>query len=616
MTSNRIIKVIAILCFALFAFILLVLRNNPATGFESSIYTGTPSIVWGVLVFSIVCGTVIILHQLYYRKEQASNLWVIGLVLIVFSLVIVLIAAHLRGYLSGNLDAIGITAVVKNIIATGNFESTNFYPIFYVFLAALSQVTTIATLKLVGFMPAFFSVLFILCIYLFAGSVLRYKGQVILATFAGALLLAITAHGQTSLAPHGVALLFSTLLFFLCVKFVSPTVPKVSYFVLVFILVLMFPMFHIVSSFAVVLIMLSILLTMMLQNVRAGNPVPANLINYRIIIVFSILLVLWGNLWFTQFDIWEAGVIRLFGTFQGIGISHFAQIEFGIIEAGKYGYSVWAILLKRYNVYLLFAMFSLASLIITLVKTRDTKNIPVLLLLYGSPIILLLATIMFFGFRLPFAPERLIQYALIICTLFFGHAFYAVLVRTTKARHRGYYKFGGLLITIILLSTLVNGVFTRYPSPYILLSSGQISSRELKGMEWFINKKDTSFASVYYFTGPFKYEHLLLTREERVNRIELPSEITFSQPPWHFNYDKRNMLGESYSRHAYLILNEKGEKRFTDVFPEIADIRFNTADFDRLEDDASLDRLYTSRGFEVWYIHPLAPFNPTTEMER
>ena len=149
MKSSRVIKLVSIISFALTVFILIILKSSPATGYESSIYTHTPPVVWGGLISSIICGVGIILHQLYARKENESNLWVIGLLLIALNLTILLCVHTLRGYaLYGRGDSLSHLGIIRNLISSGHVESRNFYPIIHIYIAQLSQICNISPMKL------------------------------------------------------------------------------------------------------------------------------------------------------------------------------------------------------------------------------------------------------------------------------------------------------------------------------------------------------------------------------------------------------------------------------------------------------------------------------------
>ncbi len=188
--------------------------------------------------------------------------------------------------------------------------------------------------------------------------------------------------------------------------------------------------------------------------------------------------------------------------------------------------------------------------------------------------------------------------------------------KTRNTPGKGYLLRLYLSVMVLILVLLpVNGVFKAYYSRYILIPPNQTTLTEIKGADWFINNKNTNVDQIYSEVLLWRYTHLLLRPEEKVKRPDI-STGGYPPLPWHFNYDKQTMLGKSYTKDLYMLLAKKDRLKYVEVYPEMAEFSFYPSDFDRLEDDDSLDRLYTNSGFEVWYIHPLAPFNPPTEMER
>ncbi len=48
---------------------------------------------------------------------------------------------------------------------------------------------------------------------------------------------------------------------------------------------------------------------------------------------------------------------------------------------------------------------------------------------------------------------------------------------------------------------------------------------------------------------------------------------------------------------------------YKDLYPEMADIRFQSQDFIKLEEDDSIDKLYTNTGLDFFYVHAVS--NPS-----
>lgn len=79
----------------------------------------------------------------------------------------------------------------------------------------------------------------------------------------------------------------------------------------------------------------------------------------------------------------------------------------------------------------------------------------------------------------------------------------------------------------------------------------------------------------------------------------IPSVIL---PPHHFRYDEFPTLGTSYTEGSYMLLAKIDRDLYTYVWPEVAEFRWLPSDFERLEIDYSLDKVYSDRGLDIRYI--------------
>ena len=52
-----------------------------------------------------------------------------------------------------------------------------------------------------------------------------------------------------------------------------------------------------------------------------------------------------------------------------------------------------------------------------------------------------------------------------------------------------------------------------------------------------------------------------------------------------------------------MVLNKEDRLLYTEVWPEMARYRFYPQDFEKLEQDPNVDKLYISNGLDIWYIH-------------
>ena len=240
-----------------------------------------------------------------------------------------------------------------------------------------------------------------------------------------------------------------------------------------------------------------------------------------------------------------------------------------------------------------------------LTKMRGNRNLGKLLPLYGPLSAYALAMIAFFVLNVQFGPFRIFRYVLIICAVFVGFVFYEILGWVRSTRHKMCLSRLWLSLTaLILVLILINGLMMTYYSRYTYTPSGQATLTEINGMRWFFNNKDIHTVSMSNTLAPWRYAEMLLRPEEIRTRSDI-SRAENTLLPWHFNYDKQTMLGESYTDDIYMILNKNDRLQYVEVYPEVAEFRFLPGDFEKLEDDPSVDKLYENGGLDVWYVHPV-----------
>ncbi|MFC2017368.1 hypothetical protein ACFLUD_03020, partial [Chloroflexota bacterium] len=258
MKIDRVSKILAIICLGLIVVAIIVARNTPATGYESSIYTATPPIVWGCLIFCIICGISIVVYQIYLQKHERDKIWIVGVLLVLLSYVTVLSLHIIRGYmLWGRGDVLWHLSATRDIIATGHIQGVNFYPISHIFTAQFSQISGIDAIVLFGYIPVMFALLYITFMYLLARFILPNKGQVILATIASTVMVHPWSIG---FGPNQLAILMLPLPFYLGIRSLadSKLQYKVQFAILFIILLLLYPPFHMQPAIAIFLFLVTI----------------------------------------------------------------------------------------------------------------------------------------------------------------------------------------------------------------------------------------------------------------------------------------------------------------------------------------------------------------------
>jgi hypothetical protein len=603
--SDRAIKIAGAICYALLAAILIVLNNSPATDYEASIYTATPSIVWVVIIITFVCGLGIIVHQLYTGRHEAHNLWLLGIGLTAASSLIACSVQILRGYIHLGGDVTTHLAYVQNIISGGHFESQIVYPAMHVYLAQLSQILNVDPMRLILYIPVLFYIVYMLFIYLLARAILPEKGHVLLATVAGMVLpLYFIIHHAT---PLNMADMMVPFAFLLCQKYLYRYTPqKAQFAVLLLIIAFLLPVFHPIAATALLLTLLTISLPGKAYDRLIMKKRPAGS-EYRFATLLSLILFIWLITWVSGLHVWEQMVRSMRDVITlGITKTSISGLKTSMAYASGYGYSVIEQFLKVYAMPLIYGLLTIISLPLLFNKLPRNNQLRSLLAWCGPLGIFVVLMGISFGPVVGLFFNRVSRYIIIVSALFVGFVFYEVLKSTHRASGKNPWpKLSLGLTAVALIIVYINMVFTTNGSHFILSPNSQMTRSEITGVGWFINNKKVDVTSLFLSTQGYRIKYLFLPRAEAIRREDIPGWVPFPQPPYHFNYDKNTRLGESYQEDYYLVLNQQDRLLYTEVWPEMAEYRFYPQDFEKLEQDPSVDKLYASSGLDIWYIHSL-----------
>jgi hypothetical protein len=173
---------------------------------------------------------------------------------------------------------------------------------------------------------------------------------------------------------------------------------------------------------------------------------------------------------------------------------------------------------------------------------------------------------------------------------------WATPVFATFALHQmfGRWKRAGVVVvTAILICASVVGILAVYQSPYTLQVSWQVTRQDIEGSRWFTGHAELPASGWFASLGvPAEYG--------AGGRITLPE---------HFGYHQSDTLG-SLLNNTYLVLGMRqilGSAnatlaRFTTSTPHLFSTGYVPADFQRLERDSTVHRLYSNGEFDVFWI--------------
>jgi hypothetical protein len=584
----------------------LIAWGSPATGYESSIYWSTPISFWVCLFTATFISIVIVIYSLYFVKEK-NRLWLWGISLIILCNVLLSSLYIIRSY--GLLAVRGDEGIhlgyIKDIITYGLSGAENLgYPLMHVSVAYVSKWLSINPEVVLELTPIFFCILYVVFMGLLA-DLLAGKRVAILV----ALISALAFPGLIYTVPSSLADLTLPLILFLLVKSLRSGWKWKALFVCSLVLVCIFHQLTAAMAFV------SLLVIPVVYFFLSKERKIASLVFYGLILAVVVTGFVYvqsptiKTLASTMVPISatdsisamsSGSLIQPFGGLSderltpsqtSVGKSNLGQIVDIIRYACRYGYSgeVAEQFFKIYGTPLALILCTLVSILL-LRRQWSKYNLLVPFLVLVGVISLMLLVLLFTG--ISFGPLRLIVYLTLLGTIFAG----LILDRVIRGK-RTWLVF---IVVLLLFGVSYNGIMIKYPSPYLLSTSLQDSQQEIEGTRWFLENRDPNIRIASWDFAPDRYAFYFYGIKGGSDQYyELRPLV--KQLPFHLGYNKHNMIGQNFGNDTYVVMTNRIERRYIDLFPEIAKYRLLPSDIDKLNKDSSATKIYDNGDFRVWY---------------
>lgn len=593
--QKRSFKLLIITCFLALMAALIIAWNNPATGYELGIYKNTPILTWVFLILAMLGGVSIIIHQVVTRGYDTSRIWMMGLLLLVLSRFAFLYIPYIRGYVNWRGDNITHWGFLTDVLNTGHFSTVNFYPITHSLLSQTVIITGVPMQYITNLSTAFLSVFFIIATYLLATAVLPKRGQQLLATATAGVIM-VGGSYNIFLMPNGWSILMIPLLFYFYFKKRS----RPAYTLPFFLMLVMYPFFHPLSGLMIVMVFLAIIIIKQLSRIILKKRVELTSLGKSndallpVMIGLTILLP-----WILSFNRFRPNIRQMWSQIISGGPDVLATMGDTLSKIHVQGFDIIILFIKLYGVLAILIILSLIGLFLIvrqITKTDDNqKPLPALDIGIGFLFFGLLFLLYILG-----APgmqsiggNRMLAYTSLFTPVLGAVALY----RTSQVIRFKYLCCTLLLIFLMILAGL--SLMGSYSSPYNIQPNAQITRMDMAGMTWLINEKSTAVGHVTIMSPPSRFADGILGRIESIKRTDIRrNTVTFSD---HFGYDEYATIGEEYSDDKYVGITKFDRIIYNTVW-SIVD-RFNKEDFEKLEEDPTVDRLYANGELNVYYIH-------------
>ena len=566
----------------------------PVSGYEIYITRAYPPCFWFFIIVAIGCGMFILVRQAF--SDKRSGWWIGGFFLIILANLIIYFLPVFRGYaLYGRGDVVYHLGRVKDILFTGNFVESNYYPISHILTTTLTYILNIDPKLAITISPAIFYILYVIGVYLLATIISNHRGQVLLTTaFAGVLLF--TYYGSMFLPTH-FSLSIIPLILFLFYKKSKSLDQTFSIDVLFVILLLLIPFFHPVTSVQLIISFLILTLSLFISNfLNKQMNLTANFLpnQYQKSILPAILVFVTFFIWFSYQSLFRSTVKH---------VHNFLILEISNPPIEAYQ-SMWIkasltfgeflkILFKSYGHELIYAVLSLIASLILLKRAFSRKDLNVEMIFFS--LMFIFFSIEFFPFlfaNLIFNnPQREFEWALVASTVLNGMFYHQYISDRWQKRNYSLVKkvLPIAFLFILIIISVVIGIFSFYSSPLMGEINSQVTNAELRGMQWYISHQNK--AKIFTFS---KYTYKGITAALLGMKNCFP-ENRFFDLPYHFGYK-----GGGFNSNGHLIITDYERRYRTEIWPKGGSFEKN--DFLMLESDPKKSLIFTNKTMQIWEV--------------
>lgn len=144
-------------------------------------------------------------------------------------------------------------------------------------------------------------------------------------------------------------------------------------------------------------------------------------------------------------------------------------------------------------------------------------------------------------------------------------------------------------------------IFTFYYSTVNGDVNLQVTNMDWEGTEWIFDHKNKQIMTDELGISQWRFYSAIYGIKE-YNLIKSVGQVIKS-PPDHFSYNNKTSLGAYYNESRYLIITSLGRIFYPEAYPDYKKYwRFSPKDFDKLESDDTVMKIYTNGDFDAFFI--------------
>lgn len=581
---------LSILGFALFLpCVVVVLQTPPASGYETSVYAAYPVFFWVLVAASLFVSQLVVLSAAL--DASAHDEWRFGFLLALVVQTLLFFVSYPRGYLMyEDADPMTHLGWINEIEATGGGMFVNIYQDLHQLVLTVSYATGLEPMMVMNAVTGVASLFMLLSSYVLLSSLFDRRRTLMTLPFV-MVLFAGTAHLNAS--PFAFSVLLFPFTIYLFVR--TQQTESVAYRIAMAIAIVGIITYHPLTGLFVVLVMLVHFALVLLPDWGPSGVLDrASPVSSKYMLQLStVTFVAWYYNYAGLFARFDTAFGNLLGTTDGESSldrygSVIAQYDPSLIDI----ISIGLVQRGQSMVYVAIGVALVATLAVlyrrgTLPRTQYLYTFAAGFGLFvGLTFVFLVADVI--------APwGRAIVFAELFAAVSAGFVF-SVLYDRLRWR-----KPALVVATVTLAVIVVLSLAGLYASPMVKNDNLQVTSQNVEGADWYMEHTEAGAPLNEIGFEMFRYEDALRSAESEV----IPQNT--SRPPDHFGYSEFRTLGASYDDAHYVVITERGRIFYPTSYPDYEEFwRFTEPDFERLEADPSVSKVYGNGEFDVYRVEP------------
>ena len=341
------------------------------------------------------------------------------------------------------------------------------------------------------------------------------------------------------------------------------------------------------------------------SRARSGDVNRIYLLNqkrFEIILAFTIVIFTY---WYIEFSSFTGSVKNVLSAFTDFGqnsgtisifarstgtIEHTSASLFLIIERFIQWYGPVTLYIAGGIVCLFCIGWALKN------KQADATEILFAELFFSSIIFGLILTFSFIGMN---ELIRTLSFAIVMATILIGLAISNRYEQIISDKRKSLMNI--VLISMISFSAIF-GLLIVFPSPWVGIASSSMGPMEISGYNWFLENRNGDYPLYMNEISTYKYNTYAFTSDPLITEKK---DVDISQLPGHFGYNNYTTISMSLkTRSGYVAVREYDFTYYYAISENLRENQpiFTDSDYNRLEYDDGVEKLYTNREFELWQL--------------